>query len=842
MVARIWGSFGARLWVLLLVALSADGWGAKYYVAQNAAGASDQNAGTAAAPMRSLSAAMAVATPGDSIEVADGVYREAVAWPGDDWENPNVRLTLAAAPRARPVIKGSEVVPGPWRRADVALTAPTGQPPAIYSAAWEPYSTMVFVDEAPLKQIGLQGSPVRAEKATNFKYQKQWDGRGAEDMRPGSFFYDATARRLYVWLADGGDPAAHVIEASVRDVGLSLRGTWTVRGLDVRHVQDGLWPNEQAAAIAGNGCAVEDCRITHNDFLGLIVSGEDCVIRNCEIGYNGLCGMTSNLGYRMVVEGNEFHHNGWRGDVVCLTYGNKWVQWRESRFLRNRFHDEPATALWFDINVNNVLVAENTFENCNVGVYFEISRWGVIVDNVFKGCGRAIWVYGSDCLVAHNVIDGCGEGITVSGYPRTATYPQSVVENATADCLMAVRNNLVVDNILIDCPGSFIGVTEPTPYGWGNWSDYNAFVWTLAPYHRTGAHINFLNGWNSLYATLPIWRMERHQDTHSVVVDPGLLEDVRSGSPWVQLAESELLPEAGFVDRVGGDYRLRDDSPLRGRGVALPLELSAHYAAGPDREVVSRAWAPTRLVDAPDPTSAKPVYGTPEDGHYRLQPLPPTRSILTIDPSSPGTPGLNLQWRESGEYPHFAPGPPESAEPTDWVLYPENLVSDPSFAKPLAEPAARAEERVWVGGGGMHTYVGMLCANLMAGQRENVPAFQRVGTIAAGCEYLLHADLTVASRMPDMAGVAMLYLAAGDPSHPIGTPVVIRVGPGKAVEWSSYDTQVRTGATGDDPNVGQDLLVVVAGRVEGPQDAQSPDAVVLLRCDDVWLLSGQPRG
>jgi hypothetical protein len=237
-------------------------------------------------------------------------------------------------------------------------------------------------------------------------------------MRPGSFHYDAEGRQLLVWLEDGADPAGHSVEASVRDVGIMLRGTWTLRGLEVRHVADGFWPHEQAVAVLGNGAMVEDCRILHNDFVGLIVSGQDIVIRNNEIAHNGLMGTCSNFGHRPLVEGNHIHHNGWRGDVACLTLGNKWVQWREARFLRNRFHDEAGCALWLDINDANALVAENLFERCNCAVYFEISRWGVIANNVFRQCGRGIWIYSADTLVAHNVLDGCGEGITVSGYPR----------------------------------------------------------------------------------------------------------------------------------------------------------------------------------------------------------------------------------------------------------------------------------------------------------------------------------------------------------------------------------------------------------------------------------------
>lgn len=828
--------------LLLLVSTGSLCWGATHYVAQTAAGASDRNPGTQQAPFRTIGAALRVAKPGDTILIGEGTYREEAVWEGEDWKNPDVRMTLAAAPGTRPVIKGSEIVPGPWERAEVKLTSPPGTASAIYSCPWEPYSQMVFVDEAPLKQIGLQGSPARAEGHNGFQYQKQWDGKSVEDMRPGSFFCDKDAKRLYVWLADGSDPKTHVVEASVRDDGIALRGTWTVRGLDVRHFQDAFWPHEQAVAVTGDRVIVEDCHITHNDFLGLIVSGEDGIIRNNELAYNGLEGMTSNVGYRMLVEDNEFHHNAWRGDVVCLTYGNKWVMWRDSRFLRNRWHDEPAAALWLDISNANILMAENVFDNCACGIYFEISRWGLIVNNVFRHCGQGVWVYGADVLVAHNIFDGCGAGITITGYPRTATYAQAISENVSQDCLMGVRNVLLIDNILIDCPGAFIGITKSTPHGWGNWSDYNAFVWTLAPYHRTGYHLNFMQGWDELFSRLPMWRMQRHCDTHSVVVDPGLMHEVQSGNPYVGLSQSEVFADARFLDRAGGDYRLGPDSPLIGRGVAIPSELNSVCAPCIGDQVQTRAFALTRLADAPDPKTAMPVYGTKEDGHYRLQPLPPLHSLVDLDSAEPGTPGLNLKWRESGEYPRFgATGEPDTAAPGDWVLSPTNLLADPSFDKPLAQPGADASSQ-WVGGAGMHTYVGMACVNLLPAQRANAVAYQKVGTIRANAEYLLAGDMTVNSVSKDYAGIAEMYLAVGDPTKPLGKIISLRREPTKGGSWNTYEVHVRTGAAGADPNVGQDLFVVIAARVDGPEGNTSPDPVVFARWDDLWLLSSPSQG
>ena len=812
---------------------------AVHHVAQQAPGASDDNPGTEAQPLKTISASMKKVQPGDTVLVKDGTYREAVVYPPDpkapapDWKDPDLRLTLSAFPGHRPVIKGSEILTGQWER------LPGDRP--IYALPRDIYTQMVFVDEERLRQIGLQGHPERPTKRGTFVWQKQWDGKGLADMVPGSFFYDAPGKRLNVWLADGSDPSSHVAEAAVRPTGIQVQGTWTVSGFDVRHIMDGLWPTEQAVALTGNRCVLEGCRITQNEFLGLIVSGEDCVIRNNVIAENGLEGCTSNFGFRMLFEGNELHHNAWRGDVVCLTAGNKWVMWRESKWVRNWWHDEPACALWLDISDGNALIAENRFDNCKVGVYFEISRWAVIANNVFRHCGMGIWSYSSDVLIAHNILDSCGDGIVITGSPRLCNYTQVITE-PISDCLMAVRNNLVVNNILIDCPGSFIGITEDDAYGAGNSSDYNAFVWTLPAFHTTGNHINFMPGWNNLYARLPEWRIQRHYDTHSVIADPGLLKEVQSGSPYVVLSPQDVVADAGFEGRERGDYRLLPNSALRRRGVTIPAVLNSGYIPGTGREAPSRQWAKTRVEDAPDPKTAKPVSEIWGAKHYRLQPLPAFHRLVDLEALPKGDPGLNLDWLGTQRYPTFdSSRKADVAADTDWLVFPDNRLADPSFTKPLTNGGPKDGPGPWYGRNGLHLFVNIACANLLPAQQEGVLAYQKIGIVAPECEYVLFGDMEITSRHPQFTGLGELYLATGEGLVPFGPKAAGEASSGKLRAWQTYATRCRSGKAGEDPAIGKDLYVVIQARCKGPADLKTNDPVVFLRWDNLTLLSGEKR-
>ena len=70
---------------------------------------SDSNDGSALRPYRTISAAAAVAQPGDVITVHEGTYRERVT-PPRGGESDSKRIVYQAGPGERVAIKGSEVI------------------------------------------------------------------------------------------------------------------------------------------------------------------------------------------------------------------------------------------------------------------------------------------------------------------------------------------------------------------------------------------------------------------------------------------------------------------------------------------------------------------------------------------------------------------------------------------------------------------------------------------------------------------------------------------------------------------------------------------------------------
>lgn len=74
----------------------------------------DQQEGSAAKPLRTISAAARLARPGDIITVHEGVYRERIS-PPRGGESDGKRIVYQAAPGEKVVIKGSEPVKG-WQK------------------------------------------------------------------------------------------------------------------------------------------------------------------------------------------------------------------------------------------------------------------------------------------------------------------------------------------------------------------------------------------------------------------------------------------------------------------------------------------------------------------------------------------------------------------------------------------------------------------------------------------------------------------------------------------------------------------------------------------------------
>ena len=150
----------------------------------------------------------------------------------------------------------------------------------------------------------------------------------------------------------------------------------------------------------------------------------------------------------MLVEGTEISFNNtarfrldWEGG------GTKFVG--DDIVIRNNYsHDNYGTGLWFDVNSQNGLIEGNTVErNFRAGIFFEVSKGGVIRNNytAYNGLDdpRGVWWLWSG-------------GITVASSEDVEIYGNTLVNNANGiTAIQQARGNFpwgdprVVKNLFV---------------------------------------------------------------------------------------------------------------------------------------------------------------------------------------------------------------------------------------------------------------------------------------------------------------------------------------------------------------------------------------------------------
>ena len=513
---------------------SAGATGKIYHVDGSNPLAADTNAGTEAKPWKTITRAGTAKElhPGDTVWVHSGVYREhAKITVSGAMGRP---ITFEGAPGAKVVIKGSEVVKGPWEKlADVKEVQVAPNVPRVsvwrvklgeefftdadfpgcyddHSRRW--VSQVFWQDSHPLQMIGPDGVYKNNEPPYHLICMLNI-GKGLDDMIPQSFYFNPKDGYLYAYI--GGDPGWFCIEVGVRGNVLSCENAHdvVVRDFEVRHNRQpgGQWPE----ASIGNceRVIMENCRIEWADFNGLSVGNcKNCLVRDCDLSNCGCTGMAVGVSTDCIVEHCSLMRNDYRkfygtwGVAAGAKNipGNKRVTFRGCEFAYN---DGPG--LWFDTDNSDIRILENvSHHNTDCGIFFEINKKGgaVIAGNlIYANGGRGIYVAGSQsACVAYNTLVDNDCGVVVMPYPG----PDAGTNHTR------VINNLLIHNYTAGPTGvrgcDLALEMQPGPE-WqashGSASDYNVYAnnsWvpTMRP------------EWNTDH-TLAQWREKYLLDEHS---------------------------------------------------------------------------------------------------------------------------------------------------------------------------------------------------------------------------------------------------------------------------------------------------------------------------------------
>lgn len=507
--------------LLVVTSSSAAAAGTGYWVDNTAANCSDTlvGAGTQAMPFCTITQGTKKAiVAGDTVHVAPGTYREQVT-------------INASGTAADPITVTGEgpgvVVLGTRALGGAALWTATS------TTAW---STPYAPPSAP-RQVFLDGQRLAAATSATTTSANSW-------------FYDTTAKILYVD-AGGTNPGdGHLIEAGAQSFGVTATGRQNVvisnlevirpnfAGVRLVSATATTVDHVTASQSASNGILIETSPAGGNVVSAAAVDGS----LSTGIRVSGSNGVT--------VTGSTSHHNGLHG-IGLSTSANNVIDGNTT--YANTSPSPTTSSAGIDINTNspdNTIVNNITHQNEDTGV------------QIYNGSHRA--------LVARNIAYGNGDhgfdtlASTGVRYLNNTSYANRrdgiSVEGTSTGATLA--NNLMVDNGITANEYNLLVDASSVP---GFSGDYDtAFNHTTAATTKVGG---------TVYKKLSTYAAASGQESHGSSLDPDLVNpasgDFRltAGSTAVDSANSAAI---GFRPTDPAGSPLADDPIVADTGAGTP--------------------------------------------------------------------------------------------------------------------------------------------------------------------------------------------------------------------------------------------------------------------------------
>lgn len=326
-----------------------------YYVDNGLAAADDAGPGDRARPFRTISKAAQVLQPGERVLIASGTYRECVR-PARGGTGPAQMISYEAAPGAKVVIKGSEVLKDGWRQEAISSGTRTAPGPqitvwrhdlttALFPDLYNPFALtsimpswgwldtkiadmgpylrrrgLVFANGKPLEPMEQLRELAQPEllRAPDFTVPPVSVAGMPPRRRGGAimqevggepaarFWVDADGTALVVRLASG-TPADHLIEVTTRAAAFvpaqSGTGFIRVKGLTFQHAGN-VYPFPQFGLVSlggGDHWILEDNTLEWANGVGLV------------IGSDGYSGNARQAGASQIVRRNTIRYCGISG-------------------------------------------------------------------------------------------------------------------------------------------------------------------------------------------------------------------------------------------------------------------------------------------------------------------------------------------------------------------------------------------------------------------------------------------------------------------------------------------------------------------------------------------------
>jgi hypothetical protein len=523
-----------------------------YYVDQAHPQASDRNPGTGDQPFKTINRAAQVVGPGERVLVGAGVYRECVR-PAGGGTDPQHMISYEAAPGAKVVIKGSEVLKTKWVKS--ASPAPRGKdiwttrlPPEMFDG-YNPFGTAnyrqidqisywnlseVFADAKA--RLYLQVCGLLFQNGRRLRQVTNYSDLAKDE---GAFWVEIDGLTIHVTTYGGVDANQAEWEATAREqifapLAYNL-GFIRVKGFVMEHAGN-TFPFPQRGAIStmmGHHWIIEGNEVRWANGVGIDIGdqAQSTPPRPAIVGFHivrantlediGITGVTAPGPIGSLIEDNVFRRNAWHDFEMLAecaaikTHHNLNVLMRRNIIL-DTLH---GTGIYIDSSNSNSRICQNliAFTGSDVpivdgtgGIYVEAALAPNLVDHNFVwGSTKAngIFVYtSSKVMIANNLVGNCATaGIRVIDPPG----------RKLGDREIAGGGNTAWGNILVD-NGWNIGF-----YSAADRSDYNLLGLARLPHPF---HTNSLGkvsfpvnavGTKDAGVDLSDWRSRFQFDLHS---------------------------------------------------------------------------------------------------------------------------------------------------------------------------------------------------------------------------------------------------------------------------------------------------------------------------------------
>ncbi|WP_238157418.1 PKD domain-containing protein [Kribbella sp. VKM Ac-2571] len=508
----------AALLLLVVTSSPASAAGTGYFV-NNTVACSDTGAGTQTAPFCTISQGTKKAVlPGDTVHVAPGTYRE--------------QITINASGTATDPITVTGDAPG---------VVVLGTRSLAGAALWTATSTTAW---------STPYAPPSAPKQVFVDNQRLATATSATTTTPNSWFYDATAKVLYVDLGGANPGDGHQVEAGAQSFGVT---TSSKQNVVISNLELDRANLAGVRLLSSSGITVDHVSTSQSAANGVLVDtcpSSSITIRSAAVDNALTTGIKLNASSGVTVTASSSHDNGLHGIGLATSPNNLLTG---NTAYANVSLNPNASANGIDVDTSspdNQVIGNVTYQNQDSGIQvYSSSHRALVARNISYGNGD----HGFDTLTSTGVqylnntaYGNRRDGLSVEGNSTGATVANNLlVDNGTA----ATEYDLYVD------AGSYSGLTADRDMA----------------YNHVAAPSAKVNG--VIYNTLTAFATATGQEAHGLSVDPDFVNP--AGADFRLTAGSAAVDSAGssvpnFVSSDQAGNALADDPIVPDSGAGTP--------------------------------------------------------------------------------------------------------------------------------------------------------------------------------------------------------------------------------------------------------------------------------